>query len=115
MTDEKKASDELRLMAKTLKELQLSLEPIRDKALDEKARLTGYAQCAEQMISIIVARMADCEKKANAVDNPPIEEAKEPVEETKESVEETKEPAEETVSENKSGGRKKKGTKQEIA
>jgi len=79
MTDEKKVmSDELRLMAKTLKEMQLMLEPIRDKALDEKARLTGYAQCAEQMISIIIAKMVDFEKKAEAVDNLPD---KEPIEE----------------------------------
>lgn len=106
MADEMKASDELRLMAKTLKELQLALEPIRDKALDEKARLTGYAQCAEQMISIIVARMADCEKKAETADNPPIEETK--------PAEETEEPAEEAAVENKQG-RKRKAARQENA
>jgi hypothetical protein len=39
-------------MADIMHELQLSLEPIRDKALDEKARITGYAQCAEQMLQV---------------------------------------------------------------
>ena len=114
MVDEIKASDELRLMAKTLKELQLSLEPIRDRALDEKARLTGYAQCAEQMISIIVARMADCEKRAETADNPPVEEAEKPAEEPVVEVEKTEEPAKEPVAENKQG-RKKRAAKQENA
>jgi len=46
----------LKGMADIMYELQLSLEPLRDKALDEKARLTGYAQCAEQMLKIIATR-----------------------------------------------------------
>jgi len=114
MVDGMKASDELRLMAKTLKELQLALEPIRDKALDEKARLTGYAQCAEQMISIIVARMADCEKKAETADNPPVSVVEKPVEKAEELVEKTEEPAGEAVAANKQG-RKRKTAKQENA
>jgi chorismate mutase len=44
-------------MADIMHELQLSLEPIRDKALDEKARITGYAQCAEQMLQVIANRV----------------------------------------------------------
>lgn len=54
----------IKAMADVLFELQLSLEPIRDKALDEKARLTGYAQCAEQMIKIIATRAEDLKKQA---------------------------------------------------
>jgi hypothetical protein len=55
-------SDEINGMkevAKALEKLQLELEPIRDKALDEVARLTGYSQCAEQFIKMIVSRMAN--------------------------------------------------------
>ena len=76
MTEEKKvASEEMRVKVKALEELQLTLEPIRDKALDEKARLTGYAQCAEQMIAVIVAKMADLRKKADAAEKEAVEEA----------------------------------------
>lgn len=59
--EEKKEKDisleALQSMADIMYEMQLSLEPIRDKALDEKARLTGYAQCAEQMLKIIATRV----------------------------------------------------------
>ena len=50
----KEESAIIKAMSAALFEIQLILEPIRDKALDEKARLTGYAQCAEQMIKIII-------------------------------------------------------------
>jgi hypothetical protein len=83
MAEEKTTSEELKLMAKALKEMQLMLEPIRDKVLDEKARLTGYAQCAEQMISIIVAKMVDYEKKSESIN------IVEPENKTEELVEKT--------------------------
>jgi len=49
--------EELKLMVQALEEIQLSLEPVRDQALDRKAFFTGYAQCAEEMIKAIVAKM----------------------------------------------------------
>lgn len=61
---EEGTAETINAMADVLFELQLALEPIRDKALDEKARLTGYAQCAEQMIKIIVTRAEDLKKQA---------------------------------------------------
>lgn len=89
MTEEKKvASEEMRVKAKALEELQLTLEPIRDKALDEKARLTGYAQCAEQMIAVIVAKMADLRKKADAAEKEAVEEAAAAPEEVRKVVSE---------------------------
>jgi hypothetical protein len=96
MVEEKTTREELKLMAKALREMQLMLEPIRDKVLDEKARLTGYAQCAEQMISIIVAKMADYEKRSEPL---PVE----PESKIEDAVEKTDKPE-----------RKKKVAKQEI-
>ena len=104
MANEKKTlAEEMRMKAKGLEELQLSLEPIRDKALDEKARLTGYAQCAEQMISVIVAKMTDLKKKADVAEREAAEEAIVTV------LEEV------TVDEESKSGRKKKVAKQENA
>jgi hypothetical protein len=48
-----KSSETINMLADVFDDLQSALEPIRDKALDERARLVGYAQCAEQMIKII--------------------------------------------------------------
>jgi hypothetical protein len=62
--------DELRLLSDFLDDIQDQLEPIRDRVLDEKARLTGYAQCAEAFIKIIAAR-------ASAVRRRAVEQAKE--------------------------------------
>ena len=94
MVEERKQlpSDIIKEIADTFKQLQLSLEPVRDKALDEKAKATGfvestqqfafasinaliretekrsrmegYAQCAEQFLSIVVSRMEDLYKQA---------------------------------------------------
>lgn len=76
--------ESLKIMAQVLEKLQLDLEPIRDKALDEVARLTGYSQCAEQMIKIIVGRMAaaqkqikEIEEQANKVEEKPKKKKKE--------------------------------------
>lgn len=55
---------ELKLMADILDDIQSNLEPIRDRALDERARLTGYSQCAEAMIKIIADRAAAYKKQA---------------------------------------------------
>jgi len=75
-------SDEINGMkevAKALEKLQLELEPIRDKALDEVARLTGYSQCAEQFIKMIVSRMANVNNQIRDLE----EKAKVKVEEEK--------------------------------
>lgn len=50
---EDKSPETIDMLADVFDDLQSALEPIRDKALDERARLVGYAQCAEQMIKII--------------------------------------------------------------
>ena len=76
MSDEIKGMKEV---AKSLEKLQLELEPIRDKALDEVARLTGYSQCAEQFIKMIVARMSNLQnqiKDLEEKENIKIEEEK---------------------------------------
>jgi hypothetical protein len=59
-----KSVEDLKAMASALEELQLNLEPVRDKALDQKAFYTGYAQCAEQMIKVIVTKMNYLKKQA---------------------------------------------------
>lgn len=67
----------LKEVSKSLEKLQLDLEPIRDKALDEVARLTGYSQCAEQFIKLIVSKMVGIQnqiKELEAKDNVKIEE-----------------------------------------
>ena len=64
MVKEEESVKIIKAMSNVLFELQISLEPIRDKALDEKARLTGYAQCAEQMIKIIVSKAEELKKQA---------------------------------------------------
>jgi len=53
-----KSSETIEMLADVFDDLQTALEPIRDKALDERARLVGYAQCAEQMIKIIADQVA---------------------------------------------------------
>jgi len=59
-----KSVDDLRMLSDILDDIQDQLEPIRDRVLDEKARLTGYAQCAEAFIKIIAARAAGIKKRA---------------------------------------------------
>ena len=61
---EGKSVDDLRMLADILDDVQDQLEPVRDKVLDEKARLTGYAQCAEAFLKIIVGRSAGIKKRA---------------------------------------------------
>jgi len=53
-----KSPEMISMLADVFDDLQSALEPIRDKALDERARLVGYAQCAEQMIKIIADQAA---------------------------------------------------------
>lgn len=53
-----KSPETIDMLADVFEDLQSALEPIRDKALDERARLVGYAQCAEQMIKIIADQCA---------------------------------------------------------
>jgi len=55
--DRAESPEDLKTMAAALEEMQLSLEPVRDQALDRKAFFTGYAQCAEEMIKVIVSKM----------------------------------------------------------
>lgn len=66
--------EDLKIMADALEELQLNLEPIRDKALDQRAFYTGYAQCAEQMIKVIVARMEGLRSQAEEEIKPEVKE-----------------------------------------
>jgi len=68
MVDKEKVTV-MRNMADGLQELQLQLEPVRDKALDQKAFYTGYAQCAEQMIKVIVGRMNALREQAVLQEN----------------------------------------------
>ena len=95
MVEERKElpSNVIKEIANTFKQLQEALEPVRDRALDERAKATGfvestqqfaiaginaliresekrarmegYAQCAEQFLSVIVTRMEDLFKQAN--------------------------------------------------
>jgi hypothetical protein len=53
-----KSPETISMLADVFDDLQNALEPIRDKALDERSRLVGYAQCAEQMIKIIADQVA---------------------------------------------------------
>jgi hypothetical protein len=81
-----KTVEDLRTMADALKDLQLNLEPVRDKALDQKAYFTGYAACAEQMIKVIVAKMEHLQNQARLKENGDlVEENVVPEEEPKES------------------------------
>lgn len=93
MAEEKQLpSSVLKSIAETFRQLQTSLEPVRDRALDEKAkaggfsesaqyflnagikgllesvekraRMEGYAQCAEQFLAVIVTKMNDLSKQA---------------------------------------------------
>lgn len=66
--------ESLNNMADALQELQLNLEPVRDKALDQKAYFTGYAQCAEQMLKVIVAKMEHLRRQAQLKENGEFEE-----------------------------------------
>ena len=57
MVEESKQNPEaLKMIVQGLKDLQSQLEPVRDKALDQKSYYTGYAQCAETFIKIIINR-----------------------------------------------------------
>jgi hypothetical protein len=62
--DRTESKEDLKTMAASLEEMQLALEPVRDQALDRKAFFTGYAQCAEEMIKAIVAKMSYLRKQA---------------------------------------------------
>jgi len=64
LADRAESPEELKMMAASLEEIQLALEPVRDQALDRKAFFTGYAQCAEEMLKAIVAKMAYLRKQA---------------------------------------------------
>lgn len=66
----KQNPEELRTIAKGLKDLQMQLEPVRDKALDQKSFYTGYAQCAENFIKVIVSRANAFSVQADEIENP---------------------------------------------
>lgn len=68
--DTRQNPEELRTMAKGLLDLQQQLEPVRDKALDQKSFYTGYAQCAEAFIKVIVGRVGGLQNQANEIENP---------------------------------------------
>jgi len=67
--DRTEPSEELKVMAKALEEIQLALEPVRDQALDKKAFFTGYAQCAEEMIKAIVGKVGFLKNQAVKKEN----------------------------------------------
>lgn len=58
----------MKAMEESLRALQLDLEPIRDKALDQKAYFIGYSTCAEQMIKIIVTKMDSISEKIKSLE-----------------------------------------------
>jgi UDP-3-O-[3-hydroxymyristoyl] glucosamine N-acyltransferase len=62
-----KNMEQLKLMALVLDDMQQVYEPIRDAILDEKARITGWAQCAEQFVKIIADRAASYKHQALAM------------------------------------------------
>lgn len=78
---------DLKAMAKAMEELQLNLEPVRDKALDQKAFYTGYAQCAEQMIKVIATRMQHFKNQVKELETGEILEYKQPEEPVEEKAE----------------------------
>jgi hypothetical protein len=53
--EEKKEQD---IIAKALEDMQMSLEPIRDKAMDQRARWTGFVECAELMLKAMANKAA---------------------------------------------------------
>jgi len=62
-------------VASVLEDLQMNLEPIRDQAMDQRARWTGFVECAEHMLKAIVNRAAALKQLAEN----PIEDEKEEV------------------------------------
>lgn len=108
MTNEAEVK-KLRTMANALEELQLTLEPVRDKALDQKAFYTGYSQCAEQMIKVIVAKMTHMREQARLEETGVLVE--EPVK-VEEKVEEEKPEAPLIVDADPKNGRKKRKTRE---
>jgi hypothetical protein len=108
MTEEKTEVKKLRTMANALEELQLALEPVRDKALDQKAFYTGYSQCAEQMIKVIVARMNHFREQAKLEETGTLVE--EPVKVEEKVEEEMESPL--IVDAEPKGGRKKRKTQE---
>lgn len=84
----------LKEVLKSLEKLQLELEPIRDKALDEVARLTGYSQCAEQFIKLIVARMVGIQNQIKDLEGKEVikveQENEKKIEEKKKIIEQEK-------------------------
>lgn len=67
--------EEMSTIISALDDLHLNLEPIRDKALDQKAFFTGYSQCAELMIKIIVTRADHLRNQLKEIENGSLHEA----------------------------------------
>lgn len=65
--------DTLREIAETLLKLQTDIEPIKERARDEKNRMLGFSQCAEQIITIIAARASDLANQANETEQKVLE------------------------------------------
>ncbi len=109
-------SNVLKEMADTLKQIQVSLEPVRDKALDEtarsngfvqcaesyiktlimeaerKGRMEGFASCAEQFLKVIVAKMEDLYKQSDELAK---QEVSVKIQELTDKLEEVKKPEKE--------------------
>ena len=113
MVSGKESVEELKTMASALEELQLNLEPVRDKALDQKAFFTGYAQCAEQMLKVIVAKMEHLRNQANLRETGESAQEEESAEEIEVTPKEIKMEAPLIVEDKpKNGTRKRKPRKQ---
>lgn len=62
-------------VASVLEDLHMNLEPMRDQAMDQRARWTGFVECAEHMLKVIVNRASALKQMAKN----PIEDKKEEV------------------------------------
>lgn len=73
--EEKKEQD---VIAKAIEDMQMSLEPIRDKAMDQRARWTGFVECAEIMLKAMANKAAAVRLETQEPEEPQV------VEETEE-------------------------------
>ena len=106
-----KTTEELKTMADALEELQLNLEPVRDKALDQKAYYTGYAQCAEQMIKVIIAKMNTLRNQAKNIEDGVVAEEQLAIMQEADEKQEEKQEVPLIVDDKPKRKKKKQGTK----
>ena len=68
MEKEERNVESMSNMIDILQELTKNIEPLFNKALEEKVRLTGYAQGVEQVIKIIAARVQHLREQVESVE-----------------------------------------------